>query len=63
MQKNARGYVQESCTVLSNAKDLLQNALATVERDTNRENIEQSLQAVENALQMANQTASNLEQV
>jgi hypothetical protein len=47
MQKNARGYVQDSCTALNEAKSCLQNALQTVEEQGNRQQIEQSLQAVE----------------
>ncbi|WP_246938512.1 hypothetical protein [Bacillus pinisoli] len=62
MQKNARGYAQESYTSLTNAKDQLQQALQTVENDGNRQNIEQSLKMVEQALQQCSQTVSQLEQ-
>lgn len=62
MQQNARGYVQESYSALSNAKDNLQNALQTVENDTNRQNIEDSLRVVEQALQQCSQTVNRLEQ-
>ncbi|TYR78713.1 hypothetical protein FZC66_18260 [Priestia megaterium] len=63
MQKNARGYVQDSCTSLNEAKACLQQALQTVEKDSNRERIEQSLQAVEHALEQCDATATTLSQV
>ncbi|MFZ3589597.1 hypothetical protein ACOI1C_10000 [Bacillus sp. DJP31] len=63
MQKNARGYVQDSVSALSNAKENLQNALGTVERETNRTDIEQTLKTVESALEQCSQTANVLEQV
>lgn len=62
MQKNARGYVQDSVSELSNARENLQNALTSVEKDSNRKDIEQTLQAVESALQQCSQTADTLEQ-
>ncbi|WP_110113745.1 hypothetical protein [Bacillus sp. CGMCC 1.16541] len=62
MQKNARGYVQDSCTALNEAKSCLQNALQTVEEQGNRQQIEQSLQAVESALGQCSGTANSLEQ-
>lgn len=63
MQKNARGHVQDSFSALNNAKESLQSALQTVEKNQNREQIEQSLQVVENALQQCSQTVNSLEQV
>ncbi|RSK28088.1 hypothetical protein EJF36_15040 [Bacillus sp. HMF5848] len=63
MKKNARGYVQESCSALENARDSLQQALQTVEKGSNAERIEQSLQSVEQALQQCSQTSNVLEQV
>ncbi|MCA1031160.1 hypothetical protein LCL95_09010 [Bacillus timonensis] len=63
MEQNARGYVQDSCTALNEAKNCLTNALQTVERDENRQRIQASLQAVENALNECGSTASILEQV
>ena len=62
MQKNARGYVQDSCSALETAKSSLQNALNTVEQDSNRERIQSSLQSVETALHQCGQTADILEQ-
>ncbi|MFE8702373.1 hypothetical protein ACFYKX_17385 [Cytobacillus sp. FJAT-54145] len=63
MEKNARGYVQESYTALNEAKACLQNALDSVEKGSNRERIEKSLQAVNQALNECGQTANVLEQV
>jgi len=62
MSKNARGYVQDSCTSLNQEKASLEQALQTVEKDSNRERIEQSLQAVEQALGACDSTASTLSQ-
>jgi hypothetical protein len=50
MQKNAHGYVQESCTALNQAVDCLHHAAQTVEKPENRQRIEQSLQTLEQAL-------------
>lgn len=62
MEKNARGYVQDSVSALSQARENLQNALGTVEKDSNRTDIEQTLQAVESAIQQCSQTVDTLEQ-
>lgn len=62
MQKNARGYVQDSVSALNEAKDCLQNALNTVEKGSNRDRIEQSLQQVNSALQSCDQAAGVLGQ-
>ncbi|MBO1627836.1 hypothetical protein COE15_18475 [Bacillus cereus] len=62
MDKNARGYVQDSFHSLQEAKNCLEHALQTVEKSDNRERIEQSLQAVEHALQKCDHTVHILEQ-
>ncbi|MGG0186821.1 hypothetical protein CN326_20310 [Bacillus sp. AFS018417] len=62
MQKNARGHVQDSCQALHEAKNCLQSALQTVEKSDNRQRIEQSLQAVQHALQQCDSTADILSQ-
>ncbi|WP_175640586.1 hypothetical protein [Metabacillus schmidteae] len=62
MQKNARGFVQDSVSALETAKTSLQSALQTIEKGTNREKIGVSLQSVEAALQQCGQTANVLEQ-
>ncbi|MBM7605415.1 hypothetical protein FS935_10010 [Metabacillus litoralis] len=63
MKKNARGYVQDSYSALENAKNSLQQALQTVEKDSNRERIQSSLQSVESALDQCGQTVNVLEEV
>lgn len=55
--------MQDSCTSLTAAKTSLEQALQTVEKGSNRERIEQSLQAVEAALGQCDSTASTLSQV
>lgn len=62
MQKNARGYVQDSVGALNEAKDCLQNALNTVEKGSNRDRIEQTLQQVNSALESCDQTVGALGQ-
>lgn len=62
LQKNARGYVQDSFQSLQEAKHCLEDALQTVEEDFNRARIEQSLYAVEQALQRCDYTVHILEQ-
>lgn len=62
MQKNARGHVQDSCSALHQAADCLQHALQTVEKTDNRHRIEQSLQAVQQALHQCDSTAQILSQ-
>ena len=42
MHQNARGYVQDSFQSLQEAKQCLEAALQTVEKDFNRARIEQS---------------------
>lgn len=63
MEKNARGYVQDSVSALNEAKDHLQQALHTVEKGSNRDRIEQSIQAVDQALQQCDQTADILKSI
>lgn len=62
LQKNARGYVQDSFQSLQEAKHCLEDALQTVEKESNRARIEQSLYAVEEALQRCDYTVHILEQ-
>lgn len=63
MQKNARGFVQDSVSALETARESLQSALQTVEKGENREKIESSLHSVETALQQCGQTVNVLEQI
>ncbi|WP_379968063.1 hypothetical protein [Ectobacillus sp. sgz5001026] len=50
MQKNAKSYVQDSCQALNQAASCLQDALQTVEKANNRQQIQSSLQAVQGAI-------------
>ncbi|PRT25658.1 hypothetical protein [Bacillus thuringiensis] len=61
MHQNARGYVQDSFQSLQEAKNYLEEALETVEKDFNRARIEQSLYAVEQAIQRCEYTVHILE--
>ncbi len=63
VEKNARGYVQDSYSALKEAQNCLTNALQTVERNENCQRIEASLQAVEQAMNECGNTASILEKV
>ncbi len=62
MHQNARGYVQDSFQSLQEAKHCLEEALQTVEKDFNRARIEQSLYAIEQAIQRCDYTVHILEQ-
>ena len=63
MHQNARGYVQDSFQSLQEAKNCLEEALETVEKDFNRARIEQSLYAVEQAIQRCEYTVHILERL
>jgi prefoldin subunit 5 len=56
------GKEYSTVSALSEAKDCLQNALNTVEKGSNRDRIEQTLQQVNSALQSCDQTAGVLGQ-
>ena len=58
-QKNARQHVQDVCNQLQTAKGCLNKALTSVEKDENRQKIQNTLNAVDTALQTANTTLSN----
>ncbi len=62
MHQNARGYAQDSFQSLQEAKHCLEEALQTVEKDFNRARIEQSLYAIEQAIQRCDYTVHILEQ-
>lgn len=57
--KNARQYVQDACNQLESAKNGLNAALGTVEKQENRQPIQNTLNTVDSALQAANSTLSN----
>lgn len=62
MEKNARGYVQDSCQALEEASRCLEQALSTVEKGQNRERIQQSLNELTAVQTHCGETASVLEQ-
>ncbi|WP_377888988.1 hypothetical protein [Alkalihalobacillus sp. R86527] len=61
MQKNARGYVQETCKELKEAERNLQHALETVEKDPNRQRIQESLNQLMAVQTYCNETEGMLE--
>lgn len=56
---NAKQNVESTINDLRTAKQRLQQALSTVEKEANRKNIESSLTAVETALSQVQNTISN----
>ena len=62
MEKNARGYVQDSCQALEEASRCLQQALSTVEKDQNRDRIQQSLDGLIAVQSHCSETANVLSQ-
>lgn len=56
---DAKQNVESTINDLRTAKQRLQQALSTVEKEANRKNIESSLTAVETALSQAQNTISN----
>ncbi|WP_432403236.1 hypothetical protein [Wukongibacter sp. M2B1] len=57
-QKNARQNVQDVCNQLNTCKNNLTQAISTVEKQENRQKIQSTLDAVNSALQTANNTLS-----
>lgn len=60
--KNARQNVQQVCDQLETCKSQLNQAISTVEKPQNRQKIQQTLNAVENACQQAQDTLSNYQE-
>lgn len=60
--KNAKQHVQDVCGQLQTAKSCLNQALGTVEKQENRQKIQDTLNAVDSALQTANTTLSNYQE-
>lgn len=56
MQKNAKQHVQDVCNNLQTAQNCLNQAISTVEKPENRQKIQDTLNAVNSALQTANTT-------
>ena len=58
-KKNAKQHVQDVTNHLQNAKNCLNNALTSVEKPENKQQIQNTLNAVDGALQNASTTLSN----
>jgi len=57
--KNAKQHVQDVTNHLQDAKNCLNNALTSVEKPENKQQIQNTLNAVDGALQNATTTLSN----
>ncbi len=57
--KNAKQHVQDVATKLQDAKNCLNQAISSVEKPENKQQIQNTLNSVDNALQDANTTLSN----
>lgn len=57
--KNAKQHVQEVFSQLSNAKNSLNQALTSAEKPENKQQIQNSLNAVENAITTTSTTLTN----
>ncbi len=57
--KNAKQHVQDVTTQLQDAKNCLNQALSSVEKPENKQQIQNTLNSVDSALQNANDTLSN----
>ncbi|MCF0148986.1 MAG: hypothetical protein HUJ77_11390 [Clostridium sp.] len=59
MQNNAKDQLQIACNQLSSAQSSLNQAISTVEKLNNKEEIEKALTAVSNAVSVANSSYQN----
>ncbi len=59
MDKNARQRIEDVYHKLNTSRISLSEAVNTVEKEENRTNIQNTLDAVQNALQSANDALSN----
>ncbi|MBU3158798.1 hypothetical protein KPL37_03285 [Clostridium frigoris] len=59
MQKNAKQHVQDVCQQLQTSATCLTDAVNTVEKAENKQQIQNTLNQVQSALQAANTTLSN----
>jgi polyhydroxyalkanoate synthesis regulator phasin len=57
--KNAKQHVQDVTNQLQESKNCLNNALSSVEKPENKQQIQNTLDSVDSALQNANDTLSN----
>lgn len=60
--KNARQHVQDVCNQLQTSKNCLNKALGSVEKPENKKKIQDTLNAVDSALQTANTTLQNYQE-
>jgi uncharacterized protein VirK/YbjX len=60
--KNAKQHVQDVTNHLQTAKDCLNQAISSAEKPENKEKIQNTLNAVDSALQTANTTLSNYQE-
>jgi len=58
-KKNAKQHVQDVTNHLQDAKNCLNNALGSVEKPENKQQIQNTLTSVDEALQKATTTLSN----
>jgi polyhydroxyalkanoate synthesis regulator phasin len=61
-QKNAKQHVQDVCNQLQTAQNCLNQALTSVEKPENRQKIQDTLNAVNSAMQTANNTLNNYQE-
>ena len=60
--KNAKQHVKDVTYDFQEAKDCLNNALSSVEKPENKQQIQNTLNSVDTALQNANTTISNYQE-
>ncbi len=60
--KNARQHVQDVRNQLQSSKNCLNQALTSVEKSQNKQHIQDTLNAVDKALQTADSTLSNYQE-
>lgn len=59
MQKNAKDQLQDACSQLQNVQGALNQAMSTVEKPNNKQEIQKTLTAVQNAMSVASSAMSN----
>ncbi|MGL5346883.1 MAG: hypothetical protein ACRDA3_06005 [Peptostreptococcaceae bacterium] len=59
MQKNAKQELQSACNQLSSVKNALNQAMSTVEKPNNKQEVQKALDAVNNAVSVANSACNN----
>ncbi|MBQ6630630.1 MAG: hypothetical protein IJH55_00655 [Romboutsia sp.] len=59
MPMNAKQQLQSACTQLGVAQNALNQAMSTVEKEDNRKELQKALNAVNNAVSVANNANQN----